>query len=181
MEEYAIYTGNLYWIDKFDIIFLESKEEHMDKEAVLSEALQELGVSLSELKSLKETLEQAKEAERQAQAAKREAKFSQIRAQLESDMVQRKELKVAPGALDALAALYLYAEETAEVKFSLDGKSADLKSLLDTVLAGIEAVQVFGESGAGALAPNLEPSGVDTNRVNDIISIATRRFAVIKE
>ena len=25
MEEYAIYTGNLYWIDKFDIIFLEAK------------------------------------------------------------------------------------------------------------------------------------------------------------
>ena len=24
-KQYAIYTGNLYWIDKFDIIFLEAK------------------------------------------------------------------------------------------------------------------------------------------------------------
>ncbi len=162
--------------------FLKTEAEYnngdiMDKELVLSEALQEYGLSLEDLKRLPELVAKVKEAERQAAEAKRQARFAQLRSELKDAVAGKSGLKVAPGALDALAALYLYAEEATEVQFSIDGKSTDLKGLLDQVLAGIEAVQVFGESGAGRLLIKEEPSGVDANRVNEIVSIATRRMA----
>lgn len=153
----------------------EHEEMSMDKETVLQEALQEFGLSLEELKRLPELLARAKELEERAKAAEREAKLAQLRAGLQAKFSEG--LKVAPGALDALAALYLYAEEHAEVSFSLEGKTVDLKGLLDEVLAGIEAVKVFGETGAGAIQPNPVPNDVDPNRVNEIVSILTRKLS----
>jgi hypothetical protein len=152
-----------------------NSEVKMDKETVLSEALQAYGLTLEDLAKLPELMAKAKEAERQAAEARRQARFSELRADLEQRVV-KDGLKVAPGALDALAALYLYAEEY-EVQFSLNGQNTDLKGLLDEVIAGIEAVNVFGESGAGTLKPNPEPQGVDKSRVEDIINIAVRRMA----
>ena len=153
----------------------EHEEMSMDKETVLQEALQEFGLSLEELKRLPEILARAKELEERAKAAEREAKLAQLRTDLQAKFSEG--LKVAPGALDALATLYLYAEEHAEVSFSLEGKTVDLKGLLDEVLAGIEAVKVFGETGAGAIQPNPVPNDVDPDRVNEIVSILTRKLS----
>ncbi|ABU96920.1 hypothetical protein [Thermus phage P23-45] len=147
----------------------------MDKETLLSEALQAYGLTPEDLARLPELLAKAKEAERQAEEARRQARFAQLRVELEQKVV-KDGLKVAPGALDALAALYLYAEEH-EVKFSMDDRQTDLKGLLDEVLAGIEAVSVFGETGAAQLKPNPEPSGVNKERVEEIVNIAIRRLS----
>lgn len=143
-----------------------------DKDVLLQEALQEFGITVDELKKLPELLAKAKELEERAREAERLAKFSHIRSELQAKVAS----KVAPGALDALAMLYLYAEEHSELKFSLDGKTTDLRGLLDEVLAGIEAMSVFGETGVGALQTKQLPDDVDHNRVNEITNIIARRL-----
>lgn len=157
------------------------EEMSMDKEVLLSEALQEFGITLEELKQLPEVLKRAKELEEQAKAAKQEALFAQTKAELVQRFSEDGGLKVAPGALDALAALYVFAEEHSELTFSLNGESKDLKTLLDEVLAGIEAVKVFGETGVGAMHTNPEPNDVDKDRVQTIVSILQRKLEIAKE
>jgi hypothetical protein len=116
----------------------ETPMTEQEKQAVLAEALQAFGLRPEDLSALPEALALMRRQEA-------ELKFAHAREhvkQLSQDPAGN--LRLAPGALDAAAQLYSFCQEHESVHFSLGEQQLTPAQLFDQLLAGIQAVQVFG-------------------------------------
>lgn len=115
----------------------ETVMDEATRQSVLAEALQQYGLKLEDLTSLPDAVK----ALRQAEA---EARFSAARAKIQALAGEGDKAKLAPGAVTAAAHLLAFCEEHAEVQFSVEGAQVNPAALLESVLNGVQAVQIFG-------------------------------------
>ena len=146
---------------------------NIDKQALFSEMLAEHGLSVDDLQALPELLTSAKQAKQSAQLIQARDTIKEFATREDGQIV------LAPAGIEIGAQLLVFAQDHAELQFSVEGENKTPADLLQALFSHIEAVQVFGESD-GPSADDIQgtpPSmTVDDNeefnedRVNDIVN-----------
>lgn len=116
----------------------ETNMPDIDKNAILTEALQEYGLKPEDLGSLKDALALVRQQEQ-------ELRFANAREHVKAlSRDDKGNLKLAPSALDAAAQLYAFCQENETLQFSIGEQELNPAQLFDELMKGIQGVQVFG-------------------------------------
>lgn len=139
-----------------------------DKQAVLAETLQEFGLTVEDLRELPSLIQDARRARQEARLVLAKEK---VKAMTTTDQGG---LKLTPTGIEAAAHLLLFAQDHAELQFSVEGESRNPEQLIEQLFASIEAVQVFGQLATESLGVpepvQTDPyEAVNTERVTSIV------------
>lgn len=165
-----------------DDIPQEDDMSQIDKQQLFAEMLGEHGLTVEDLQALPELLNSAKEAKRNAQLIQARDTIKEFATREDGAVV------LAPAGIEVGAQLLVFAQDNAELQFSVEGENKTPVELLEALFSHIEAVQIFGES-AGVSASDIEgtppaPANtedtevMDEGRVNSIVERmkASRKF-----
>lgn len=131
-------------------------EENVDRNTVLADALQEFGLTPQDLPYLRDVIRNAQQEQEKARLVTARDHVRQLVTNAEGH------LTLAPGAIEAAAQLYAHASEQETLEFSVDGNSVNLAGLVDLVLQGVQAIQVFGETPGTPIEQIQAPEPVST-------------------
>lgn len=142
-----------------------------EKQALFAEMLQEYGLNPDELAAIPAIVADAK-------AAKTSARLISARDTIRK-MADRGDGQtvLAPAGVESAAQLLVFAQDNAELQFSVDGENKTPEQLLEELFSHLTAVQLFGESG-GSASDAIDPpaheatdpdDALDTDRVGGIV------------
>jgi hypothetical protein len=149
----------------------ETPMTEQEKQALFAEMLQNYGLTPEELADVPSMVDAAR-------AAKAQARLTTARESVRK-MADRGDGQtvLAPAGVEAAAHLLVFAQENAELQFSIEGESKNPEQLLEELFSHLTAVQLFGES-SGVSADAIDPvipvdvaagEELDTDRVSGIV------------